>query len=285
MLEVILTKGLPGSGKSTWAKQQIDKHPGMYKRINKDELRSMLDNGHWSKANEQFIIKVRNMIIRMALEEGKHVIVDDTNLHSKHKNDIWRLVADKAVVRVQDFTDVPYDVCVERDLKRLNSVGERVIKEMYRNHLSAHSDTKIEWMDNLPMAIICDLDGTIALMSNRDPYDASTCEQDELNKPVAEIIRPYLKHHQVIFVSGRKEQDREPTLRWLQKHFTDLDDAMLLMRANEDNRDDRITKKEIYETHIKDKYNILFVLDDRQKVVEMWRDLGLTCLAVAEGDF
>ena len=57
------------------------------------------------------------------------------------------------------------------------------------------------------------------------------------------------------------------------------------MRKNNDFRGDEIIKKEIYIEKIKDKYNILFVLDDRQKVVNMWRDLNLTCLQVANGDF
>jgi predicted kinase len=68
MLNVIICKGLPGSGKSTWAKKLIDDHPGQYKRINKDDLRAMLDNGKFSKQNEDFVLEVRNQILLMALQ-------------------------------------------------------------------------------------------------------------------------------------------------------------------------------------------------------------------------
>ena len=50
-MKLIMTKGLPASGKSTWAKQYLDDNPGT-KRVNKDDLRAMLDNGKWSKRNE-----------------------------------------------------------------------------------------------------------------------------------------------------------------------------------------------------------------------------------------
>ncbi len=88
MKKVIILKGLPASGKSTWAKQRLAAEPGAYKRINKDELRAMLDDSHWSKGNERFVLRLRDHLIVAALEDGKHVIVDDTNLHPKHEQQI-----------------------------------------------------------------------------------------------------------------------------------------------------------------------------------------------------
>lgn len=133
---------------------------------------------------------------------------------------------------------------------------------------------------NLETVIICDLDGTIALLNGRSPYDASTCDNDILNVPVADV----LKHYKVIFVSGRYEQFREPTLKFFKKHNIS-NYLALYMRKNLDNRKDSIVKEEIYNEYIKDKYNVLFVLDDRNQVVELWRKLGLTCFQVAEGNF
>jgi adenylate cyclase class IV len=57
------------------------------------------------------------------------------------------------------------------------------------------------------------------------------------------------------------------------------------MRKTGDNRPDNIVKKEIFDSNIKNNYYIEFVLDDRNKVVKMWRELGLTCLQVADGNF
>ena len=278
MKKVILTKGLPASGKTTWAKKLINKHPNMYKRVNKDDLREMLDNSKWSKSSEKFILKIRDNIILEALDFGKHVIVDDTNLHPKHEINIKELVKEKAVVEIKDFTDVPLQICIERDLKREKSVGKKVIKNMYNSFLK--KDVKPpKYNPELPDIVICDLDGTLALHNGRNPYDASTCDQDLLNAPVADIIN----HEKFILVSGREDKYRKQTLKFLTKY--NIRYSKLLMRKTGDFRNDAIVKKEIYEKYIKDKYNVKFVLDDRNRVVEMWRSLGLTCLQVADGDF
>ncbi len=128
--KVILTKGLPGSGKTTWAKSVINQQPGAYKRVNKDDLRAMLDDGHWGKRSEGFVLQVRNTIIQHALVNDLHVIVDDTNFNPIHEDDIRRLVhkinqddQKSHWVEIKDFSDVPVETCIERDLKRPNSVG------------------------------------------------------------------------------------------------------------------------------------------------------------------
>ncbi|MEB3309671.1 MAG: AAA family ATPase [Snowella sp.] len=278
MKKVIMTKGLPGSGKSTWAKALIDKNPNQYKRINKDDLRAMLDNSKHSKDAENFVLKVRNQIMLMALEEGKHVIIDDTNLHPKHEKTIRELTKGIAEVIIQDFTDVDINTCIKRDLNRLNSVGEKVIRDMYNQFLAPKPDA-IAFDPNLPNAIICDLDGTLALLNGRSPYDASRCDLDLLNPVVASLI----KDKRVLLVSGREEKHREPTLRFLQKH--DIHYEKLIMRATGDFRKDALIKQEIFDREIRGFYNIEFVLDDRNQVVQMWRQLGLTCLQVADGDF
>jgi len=278
MKKVIITKGLPGSGKSTWAKKLIDKNPNQYKRINKDDLRAMLDNSKHSKDAEKFVLKIRNQIMLMALEEGKHVIIDDTNLHPKHERTIRELTKGIAEVIIQDFTDVELEVCIKRDLNRLNSVGEKVIRQMYNDFLAPKPEETV--VDpHLPHAIICDLDGTLALLNGRSPYDASTCENDILNSVVASLIKDKL----VLLVSGREDKYREQTINFLGKHQINYE--KLMMRETGDFRKDSIIKKEMFDTQIRGFYNIDFVLDDRNQVVEMWRQLGLTCLQVAEGDF
>jgi tRNA uridine 5-carbamoylmethylation protein Kti12 len=142
MAQVILTRGLPGSGKSTWANRQVDTKPGRVKRVNKDDLRAMLDNGRWSRDNERFVLQVRDTIVRAALAGNTDVIVDDTNLSPKHEAHFRRVVA--AInerygtdhrVTIRDFTDVPLDTCIARDLKRADSVGERVIRGMFNQFL------------------------------------------------------------------------------------------------------------------------------------------------------
>lgn len=287
MKQVIILKGLQGSGKSTWAREQLATYPGRSKRISKDDLRAMLDDGKWSQANEQFILQVRDTLVLAALDAGYHVLVDDTNLHEKHEQAIRKLVKGRADVVIQDFTDVPLEVCIERDLRRPNSVGERVIRETYQ-HFLAKPTAAPAHDSGLPDALICDLDGTLALINGRNPYDTSRCEQDLLNAPIAGIISAYAeKNTTIIFTSGRSARYREQTERWLDTHgFNAVRGTFkLLMRPDGDNRKDAVVKRELYEQFIQGQYNVLFVLDDRNQMVELWRGLGLTCLQVADGAY
>lgn len=281
MLTVYFTIGLPASGKSTWAKNKVDKSPHNIKRVNKDELCAMLDNSYFSKGNEKFALDIQDSIIKAALENGKNVIIDNTHLELDHETRIRELIRGLAVLEVIDFRDVPLETCIKRDLKRINSVGEKVIRDMYNQFIAPPRAPKPTYQPELPDAIICDLDGTLALISDRSPYDAANCGRDIVNEPVRSILQTSGKA--VLFVSGREDKFKPQTLAWLEKHNISFDS--IYMRRSGDLRKDSIVKKEIYDEFIVDNYNVAFVLDDRDQVVRVWRDLGLTCLQVDYGDF
>jgi predicted kinase len=278
VLTVTICQGLPASGKSTWAKQQVAQRPNEVKRINKDDLRSMLDGGHWSKSNEKFIEAARDSLIVMALDAGKHVIVDDTNLAPRHIERIRALVHGIARVEVK-FFEVDLDEAIRRDLLRPASVGERVIRDMWRTFLAPTTEP-YGTDPSRPTAIIVDLDGTYAIMAHRGPYDTARCETDVVNEVVRSIAS---QHGNVLLMSGRSEEFRPHTERWLDAN--NIAYTALHMRAENDMRKDAIVKRELFDTHVAGVWNVAFVLDDRDQVVEMWRSLGLTCLQVAPGDF
>lgn len=281
MKKVILTKGLPGSGKTTWAKQLMADQPNAYKRVNKDELRAMLDDSRYSKDAEKFVLRVRDQIILAALEAGKHVIVDDTNLSDKHLARIGEIVKGKAEVEVQDFTDVPIETCIERDLKRTASVGQKVIWRMYWQFIHKPKDSPA-FDPSLPKAVICDIDGTLALHNGRGPFEFERCGEDMCNQAVQTVLDG-VAHVSLVLLSGREDKYRPQTEEWLQRNSIACD--ALIMRATGDTRRDDIVKRELYENHVKGKYNVLFVLDDRNRVVDMWRAEGLSCFQVNYGDF
>ena len=147
--------------------------------------------------------------------------------------------------------------------------------------------------DTLQKAIICDLDGTLSFANGRDWYDASTCDEDKLNEPVAEVVRWAKDNgYSIIFLSGREAKYSEPTIKFLDKHGfyanngTYTPGYFLHMRKTSDNRKDSIVKRELYEEYVLGKYDVLFILDDRKQVVDMWRlAYGLTVFQVAEGNF
>lgn len=282
MKKVIILKGLPASGKSTWAKKQIDENPGMYKRVNKDDLRLMLDNSKWSKDNEKFVLKMRDTIILEALEEGKHVIVDDTNLHEKHEVRIRQITKGKASVEVKEFNEDP-EVCIKRDLARANSVGQDVIMDMYNNFLKP-KETLYTPDTTLPKAVIFDIDGTLAHMNNRSPYDWNRVGEDEVDSEVKEMLDMYRKSgNKIILLTGRDGSCIEQTKKWL--HDVSIEYDELFTRQEGDTRKDSVIKREIFENHIAPKYNVKLVVDDRNQVVKMWRSIGIKCFQVADGNF
>ena len=201
MRKVTILKGLPASNKSGWAKEEVLKHPGRTRRINKDDLRAMLDSGKHSKGNEAYVLQLRDHILLTSLDLGKNVIIDDTNFHPKHEERIRELVSDynegiygnPQSVNVQvevKFFDVPPEECIERDLKRPNSVGAKVIWNMYNEYLKPETE-KIEPLkqdSSLPYIVICDLDGTLALMNGRKPYDYDKCDTDLVNETIRNIL-------------------------------------------------------------------------------------------------
>lgn len=142
-------------------------------------------------------------------------------------------------------------------------------------------------------ALIVDLDGTLAdirvrlkhLKGKKKDWKSfnKSIETDELHKWCREIIIRFASDHYIIIVSGRTDDLREQTVEWL--HKFEVPYHFLFMRKSFDMRPDNIIKEEIYMQKIKDHYSVLFILDDRQKVVDMWRGLGLVVLQCAPGDF
>jgi predicted kinase len=138
MPTLIITVGLPASGKSTWATSQVlAAPPGAIVRVNKDLLRTMLHADRHAKGTEAQVLKARDALISSFLRAGVDVIVDDTNL-VRHHHDRLSQLAERlnATFVVKDFTEVPLQTCIERDAARPNPVGATVISEMYERHLA-----------------------------------------------------------------------------------------------------------------------------------------------------
>jgi predicted kinase len=280
MKKVILTRGLPGSGKSTWAKNLVDTNPNSYKRINNDDLRKMFDNKQYSQNMEKFIKKAVDVLVLLALEEGKRVILDNTHLAESSINRIKELVKGKAEVEVNDiFLQVPLEQCIKNDLKRFDSVGKDVIIKLYEQYIK--KTEPIIQDKSLPNAIIVDIDGTLAHMKERSPFDWGRVGEDECDEIIKSIVNNY--DNNIIVMSGRDGSCRDLTIKWLEDNNIKYD--LLLMRTKNDCRKDSIVKQELFDNNIKDKYYIEYVLDDRNSVCDMWRDIGLKCLQVAPGNF
>lgn len=282
MTKIIICKGLPASGKSTWAKDFVSKNHD-WKRINKDDLRAMIQDSTWTPKLEKQIINTRDTLIRMWLMDGFNVIVDDTNLNPIHEDGILKIANEfQAIVEIKRF-DVDVEVAIERDLKREKSVGEKVIRDMFNKWIRTGVNLMLQ-DKSLPKAIIVDIDGTVAKMNGRGAFEWDKVGTDLPKQPIIDIVKKFADSHKVIFASGRDGICYNDTMKWINDNI-DIASYELFMRPVGDMRKDCIVKEELFDKFIRDKYYIDFVLDDRQQVVDMWRGLGLTCLQVDYGNF
>lgn len=278
-MKLLMLKGLPASGKSTYA-LELAKKPD-WKRINKDDLRAMIDGGKWGKDNEKRILETRNTIVRSFLNDF-NVVVDDTNLDPKHETCLKAIADDMGANFEIKFFDTDYRECIKRDLKRQNSVGKDVIVGMWQKYIIP----RVEWPSNRltkTRCIIFDIDGTLADMGKRSPYSDKPEEylEDTLH---VDIVNEMAKWHNnlIIFCSGRDSKFKQVTADWIEKHGMT---GLLLMRKEGDTRPDWIVKQEILRDEIAPYFNPIAVYDDRDQVCAMWRAQGLRCYQVADGNF
>ena len=153
---------------------------------------------------------------------------------------------------------------------------------------------------NKPKAIIVDVDGTLADMRGiRKPFEWDKVHLDRPHQDVINLVNDLARvrelippgksfyettfKYKIIITTGRDGVCEQETKDWLTDNGVMYDDFYI--RKAGDFRKDNIIKSEIYMDHIRPKYDVAFVIDDRDQVVEMWRSLGLRVLQVAPGDF
>jgi predicted kinase len=298
MTRLLITRGLPASGKTTFA----HKLQPRVVRVNRDDLRLMLHGRRlFTQWAEGQVTHVQRATVEALLRAHADVIVDDTNLRAKTVRE-WAELAARfhATFEVHDFTDVGVEECIRRDAERTGSdhVGAENIRAMHERYLAGKRlplpvpyvqpggpGLVYEPEEELPPALLVDIDGTVALMNGRSPYDWGRVGEDAPNHAVVAAVRAmHSAGNAIVFCSGRDEVSRAETEAWLEL-YVGVPYEGLFMRPEGDSRKDAIVKREIFDQQIRDRWRIVGVFDDRQQVVRMWRALGLTVFQVAEGDF
>ncbi|MFE0703748.1 AAA family ATPase [Streptomyces sp. NPDC058872] len=302
--------GLPASGKTTAARALQAAAEGRVRRVNLDDLRAMLDlpatdrspgaDPARSHRHEQTVLDVQDAAVRAAVAGGFDVVVDNTHLTPHVPKRLKAAVAGLAAFVVHDFTDVPVDECVRRDATRDRPVGEEVIRLLAAAHAKATRGgwrLTADWMNDLPAvepyvpdpelpsAVMCDIDGTLALRVDRGPYDFGRCDRDLLNDSVRDALRAFrsAERDRIVLLSGRSEDHRALTEEWLARHEVPYDE--LWMRASGDGRGDDLVKAELFDAHVRHRYAVRVSLDDRDRVVALWRRMGLPTWQVNYGAF
>lgn len=302
MKKLIMMRGLPGSGKSTRAKEirqeYVEKHWEAY-RVNRDLLRKMLHFGVWNPKNEGATVASQNAIVDALLgkpNSGKPVlvIVDDSNLTDRHLEH-WKAVAKKHGAEfVMEQMETSVWECIERDAKRTGD-----------EHVGKHAIVRFALESGLidPVRIVVtDLDGTLADITHRRHHvDKMPKDWNSFFLP-EEILKDKVrmdvwnqvamahatnsvrsdKRALLVAVSARPERCRQATVEWLEKHGMLGRIDALLMRADRDSRQDDIVKREIHDKYLKN-HEVTVVFDDRPRVIRVWRELGLNVEDVGDG--
>lgn len=276
MKKIIMLKWLPASGKSTRAKHAVLEWKWKYKRINKDELRGMVDMWVWSKSNEAEIIQARDFLISLYIHRWYCVIIDDTNLAPKHEESIKQQAAKLwAVFEVVEL-DTPVDVYLDRNKRRENPVDDSVILNMYNRYIKPpYSPISTAW--NI---VICDIDGTLAHMKDRSPYERSRVGEDCVDEHVKEMLEMFMDSlwKDIYLCSWRDAVCRKQTDRRLKENWIIY--AKLMMRGEGSNEKDAVVKKKMLDEIGKE--NVYCVIDDRPQVIKMWKEEGLFVLNVGD---
>lgn len=293
MAKVVLLRGLPGSGKSSYSKELM-KQGGNFYRVNRDHIREMLYFSDWRGKREAMVVQIEKDIVSHLLTVVEsNVIIDDCNLSPKHL-DMWQdFVTDLAVDHEmtinleQHWMDTTMEECIARDAARDRTVGRSTIVGMaMKNGLYKPQSV-----------VLCDLDGTIANLEHRLSYMhppegvkkdwksffAEIANDTLIDGVASQLLQKRMEGHEIFYISARPDNYRKETEAWLQKVGAPPYTA-LFMRRSGDKREDSEIKQDILDQMFPDKSIINCVFDDRPRVIRMWQANGLEVVDCGTGE-
>lgn len=301
-------RGYPGSGKSTRARKIAEETGAVV--VCRDDLRMMLHGTYWSgkRELEDQVTIAERAAVQAYLKAGVSVVVDETNLEPVFLRKWAKLASQYGAEFVRVDIETPVSHCIVADQQRAldggRHVGADVIRRMAKRHPIANwpdiqapptfEPKPVEWVEGLPEAIIVDIDGTLAHMNGRSPYDYSQVHTDTVDEQVRWLVNLIDQYGSprgvyILIVSGRDDTCREATQEWLWRNGVGYDELYMRPTGAKDERGnklpDYLVKYDLFNENIRGKYNVRFVLDDRDQVVNLWRAIGLKCLQVQPGDF
>lgn len=304
MPKMIILRGVSGSGKSTWARNQ----PGMV--VSRDAIRAMqfgTDGPDYYKVDkavlslrENQVTVIQDAMIVAGLRSGADVIVDNTNIEWKYVTALAKIAhREGAEVEIKVF-DVPLERAIAQNAMRFSNGGRNVPFEAIKRQHSRFQGSKDKAIvptphpkpytgtPGKPKAFMFDLDGTVYHMNDkRGPFalNVDVDDPDEVVQMVVNSVEDKTGWY-AIAMSGRKTAARAATEQAMARDG--LTYHHLFMRADGDDRPDNVIKAELFDNHVRDNFDVQFVIDDRAQVVRMWKQMGLKVLNVAgidDGEF
>lgn len=303
MARILVTIGISGSGKSGWAHEMWRTQPFMYTIVNRDKIRELLFGYNESTIGEYYrepkiasfekeVTKYQNSMINEALKAGKIPIVDATHLDLKYIKEyaFWNVPIEIV------WFDINPGVAWIRDQKRTRVVGEDVIlkqhdrywklKEKFQKNPEQFEFPTVS-IDNdpkKPACVVVDIDGTLAHMEFRSPYDWHRVGEDIVDKATKSLLWDLHRSQdtKIIICTGRDAICLSETEKWLQDNNIPYDG--IFIRPAKDQRPDWVVKEEMWRTITKTFY-IEYMVDDRLQVVRRARALGFKVMNVEYNNF
>lgn len=302
--KLILTRGIPGSGKSTWAKSWVNEDPEHRIRFNWDDMRNMM-GPYWVPSREPINKHILWAAVNSAAYNDRpyDIVIDNMNLNPKDwkQYEDWILNYNNSlnseetntqyVLEFKDFF-TPIEECVKRDSMRINPIGEKTIREIYNKYRHFIQTTNVEkYVNNLvkpdpdkPYCVVIDMDSTMCFNTNKRPWYGKGAAEEMINDienfGVCETVWALMQEYPIIVATGRDTSQEEVTRKWLSQHR--IYPIKYYFRTEGDYRKGTEVKKEQIEKIIKD-YNILVIFEDSEPIVQMYRDMGLTVLQPNKG--
>lgn len=307
--ELLILRGLQGSGKTTFARKWVAEDPDWRFRVNRDDIRKSGYDLLWGLSHhmEENVTLSEIAQATAALKAGLSVVIDATNFRKSNVRE-WFALANKLGVpyRVHDL-DIPLEECILNDMNREKKVGEDVIRNYSSRFMKKGKFPPLpedpkdvpmgqEYVPNpdLPDAIWVDIDGTLAERVHPDapqpvrgPFDEARVMEDAVIPHVAELVRIlHAAGKKIVIMSGRTDSCKDLTEQWLIEHAIPYDDIFMRRTVEDRGRKDNVVKHDLFWANVAPKYNVIYALDDRQQVVDFTRDvLKIPVLQVAPGDF
>jgi len=300
-MKLILTVGVPASGKTTWAEKYCEDTGAV--NVNRDETRQKLfgpfkwGEYNFAKDKEQLVSKTNVERAIVALRNGNDVVVSDTNLNPDFRN-VWKGIAKEHGAEYEEkLFHIDFEEANKRDQAREMSVGKKVLTNMLltyhrlnRDLIVAHFKELLEktWENATEIVVLSDIDGTVAEMhkgvkGKRSPYEWKRVGEDTPRENVLYNLKVLSKDYPVWFMSGRDGSCQEETVAWLDEHapfYTDV-----IMRLPSDSRPDWVVKLELLHELALNGLKPLVMFDDRNQVVDTLREVGVEVWQVQPGNF